>query len=318
MYRKDQIRNIFARLRYLVTRLFHFFGSSSQPITSDNNPVTDQFRSIVVSAKQHAQESQEILANIGPKIQIVIDHADVILPLIPYISPEGMEKMSVLWGEVNRETELIHNRLEETMGSTDAVSGTASLTSVTASGILYEQMTPFSCDPDFNSALDRFIEVTTRPTLKDDVIHLIKTFHLDIAPAGKKSTLELFQTAHLAFDVPVSQGEPAITSLIPMREAINSAIDQLLRLRPIQEKTGSSDRKKILSIGTQLKKSIIDDVVIQQWADQWHDINDNDLSGSKRHQMTREEWRHRLFRATQFLYSFLSGLDPEKLRKSIE
>lgn len=312
---KNWIQNAFDVVRYSLARILRGSSGSKSPIIAENHPAADQLRSIITKAKEHASDAQTTLGNLGSRLQVIIDDADVAVPLVSYIEPAKIEGLAVLWDEVSRQTGYIQSSLKEVYSITDAVSGTASLTSVTISGILSRDIIPFSADPSFRDAWVHFTEVTNRPTLKDEVINLIRTFHLDIAPPAKKSPLELFQIAHRAFEFPVSQSNPVITSLLPMREAVESALDELLRLRPRQEVTGSSYSKKILSIGTQLKKGIISDVVVQEWTDQWHDISDKDLSASKRYQMTREEWSRKLNRATQFLFSFLIGIDPSKLRR---
>jgi hypothetical protein len=100
-----------------------------------------------------------------------------------------------------------------------------------------------------------------------------------------------------------------------MREAIEASLDELLRLRPVQQAGGHGNRNKINAICAQLKEDSVSDLVVQEWGDQWHDINDKDLSSSKRQNITREEWSRRLNRATLFIYSFLSGLDSSTLRR---
>jgi hypothetical protein len=312
---KSWIKNILDGIRYSLTRIFRASRSTTRPVTLNNHPATNQLHSIITNTKKQAENAQDILGEIGSHYQNVIDIANATLPLVPFIASENIEEVAVLWSEVAKQTEYSYRWLEEAYPSTDAASGTTSLTSTTTIGIFSKKIDPFSTDPSFRDAWDRYIEVTNRPELKEEVIDLIRDFHLDIPPKGKKSALELFQTAHRAFEIPISKNNPVITSLVPMREAVESVIDELLRLRPKQEVTGSSYSKKILSIGFQLRKEIISDVVVQEWADQWYDISDKDLSASKRYEMTREEWGRKLNRATQFIYSFLTGLDPKKLRK---
>jgi hypothetical protein len=309
------IHKILQKVRQYIAR---FAGHSTKPTrlaSPEEHPSADELRSIINNAKTHAENAQTVLDRLGSRLQNVIDGADATLPLVSYLNPSEIEDVGVLWNEVARQTEHSYHWLEEAYPSTDAASGTVSLTTTTTIGIFSPKIVPFSSDHYFNDAWIHYIEITNRPTLKEEVTDLIRTFHLDIASPGKKSTLELFETAHRAYEVPVSKGNPVITSLLPLREAVESAIDELLRRRPQQMPSGSSYSKKLLSIGNQLKKDIIADVVVQEWADQWHDISDKDLSASKRYQMTREEWSHKLSRATQFFHSFLTGLDVAKLRK---
>jgi hypothetical protein len=312
---KSWIHNIFELALRSFARIFHIPRSATPPVAINNHPATDQLRSIIGTTKEQAENAQAMLGVIGARIQNVIDGANATLPLIPYINTENIEEIAVLWSEVARQTEHSYHWLVEASSSSGSASGTVSLTSTTISGIIAPKIVPYSVDPAFQGAWIHYVEVANRPTLKDEVISLIRTFHLDIAPTGQKSSLELFQIAHKAFESPISTGNPVITSLVPMREAIESALDELLKLRHKQEATGASYSKKILSIGAQLKKDFISDVVVQEWADQWHDINDKDLSASKRYQMTREEWSRKLNRATLLFHSLLTGLDPTKIRK---
>jgi len=309
------VNKIFEMVRRLLKSFLHGPSGSTPPVILNNHPLTDQLRSIIGNAKEQAENAQTTLGDIGSRMQNVIDGANATLPLIPYMDTVNIEELGVLWSEVSRQTEHSYRWLQEAYSSTDSASGTVSLSSTTISGIFSPKIAPYSVDPDFQAAWVHYIDVANRPTLKTEVIDLLRTFHLDIVPTGKKSPLELFQIAHQAFEAPISKGNPVITSLVPMREAVESALDELLKLRPKQESTGSSHSKKILSIGAQLKKNFISDVVVQEWADQWHDISDKDLSASKRYQMTRDEWSRKLIRATQFFHSLLTGLDPTKMRK---
>ncbi len=285
------------------------------PIGGKSHPAADELRSLITNAKNLASEAQITHSNIGVHIQDVIDAADAELPLVPYMDPASIESLALQWNQIREQTAQIRFVFENVQSSTASVSGTATLTSVTTSGIFSQGIAPYASDPNLENSWVHFVEVTSRSEKKLEVIRLMKGFHLDILAAGRKSSLELFQTAHQAFESPVSQSNPISTSLIPMREAIEASLDELLRLRPIQQASGHGNRKKIAAICAQLKKDSVSDLVVQEWGDQWHDINDNDLSSSKRQNITREEWSRRLNRATLFLYSLLTGLNSSKLRR---
>ena len=312
---RSKIRNAYNTVRNFFTRIIQRSSVSKSSNIVESNPAADQLRTIVTKTKEQARDTQITLGNLGTRIQVVIDDADAFLPLVPYIKPDKIEGLAVLWDDVSRQTGFVKSSLDEVFPTTDSVSGSASITTATISGVFSGDINSISPEPSFHAALSHFNQVITRPTLRDEVISLLRIFHLDVASPGKKSPLELFQTAHLAFDTPISQSNPVITSLVPMREAVESVIDELIRRRPYQEATGASHRKKIQSIAAQLKKDATSEVVVQEWVDQWHDISDKDLSASKRNQMTREDWSRKLNRATLFLHSFLIGLDPSKLHK---
>jgi hypothetical protein len=225
------------------------------------------------------------------------------------------ENINDIWSEVPGNIEILKTQLMETSPTTDAISGSTTISSAYVYGYIADKSQCFEYDEKYNKIKSNFFEVTMNSTLKDDVLLLLKNLHLDCPRKGKKSALELFKVAHEAYERPVIENNPDITSLIPIRESIITAIQELIRLCPKQEHIGSSYVLKISFIANQLKKDLISDMIVQKWAEEWNDINDKDLSASKDEKISREEWGHKLHRATQFFYSFLSGLDPTKIRK---
>ena len=99
-----------------------------------------------------------------------------------------------------------------------------------------------------------------------------------------------------------------------MRECIDAVIASLLRMRSTQEEA-KSERQKIISIGSQLKKDTLPIAVIDGLAEEWHSIN-RDFSGFKQKDIERAYWLVRLNRGTLFLYSLLNGLDLTKLKRT--
>lgn len=155
-------------------------------------------------------------------------------------------------------------------------------------------------------------DVIDRSFKKEDVVALMRQFHLDKAQASKKSAVEQFEIAWAAFERQLTQSSPINTSLIPMRECIETVIAELIRRRRNQE-PARSQQDKIHSIGNQLSRPGIVKSVIVNWAIEWGRLVE-ELSGSKQVQLSREEWRNLLRRATLFLQGFLQGLDSTKLR----
>ncbi|NMB56118.1 MAG: hypothetical protein GYA15_15615 [Leptolinea sp.] len=278
-------------------------------------PNTNHFLSKIDSVIDQAQYVHSTLLNIGSNSQYIVDISTAIKEIVPYLNSAEIEEIEVIYCEAAKQVEDSYKWLYESYSSSDTAAGTVSTTASSISTIISkrafidgEGVVQINKYHDFNS-------IVNRPEIKGEVIKLMRIFHLDISHPGKISPLELFQIAYQAFENPVTDSDPAITSLIPMREAINSTINELLHLRPRQEETGSSDKNKISSIGKQMKKDIISDIVIQQWADLWHDIKDRDLSSSKDRIISRDDWGEKLNRATLFLHGFLTGLDPTKLHQ---
>jgi hypothetical protein len=162
-------------------------------------------------------------------------------------------------------------------------------------------------------ALENFNQVSERAANAEEVIHLMLSLGLDVAPPGRKSPLEQFKTAHSAFTAPVADSNPIVTSLIPMREAIRASIDMLLKRRPKQEKT-RNEWTKIVSIGKQLKRTGLHDSIVNSWAFQWTTALKTYLSPAKEEDISRDDWRNHLVRSTLFLKGFLGGIDPLKLK----
>jgi hypothetical protein len=197
------------------------------------------------------------------------------------------------------------------------VSGTASTASVTTSGAVNPNVilpyVPAEEQDHAHEAIQNFYRVASRPQLLDDVSALMAQLGFDQGPTGKKSPVELLHTAHQAYSQPVSPSNPVSTSLIPMRECIESVVNELLRRRPKQEKA-KKNWSKIESIGRQLKKEEVDPAEIQSWARQYRELVHTILSPAKQADLSREEWEVRLQQATLFLEGFLKGLDPSKFK----
>jgi len=160
-------------------------------------------------------------------------------------------------------------------------------------------------------AAQKLSAVINRQADKNHVLSLMRQYDLSRAPAGQKSPEELFQTAWAAFERPVSQGSPASTSLIPMRECINATVETLIRRRPKQEKTRRSE--KILSIGKQIADSTISWSVIKSLQERHNSIV-HDLSAGKQRDFNREDCWNLLRQATLFLRGLLETLDRSKMR----
>jgi len=158
---------------------------------------------------------------------------------------------------------------------------------------------------NLGNVIDRLAE-------KSNAIKLLHEFGLSTAAPGKKSPTELLEAACAAFEKQVTQGCAASTSLIPMRECINSTVAALLQRRHEQE-PAKSRRHKILSIGRQAARSGIANWAIESIAMKWEKMSD-ELSSSKQKDVSREEWMAILRRAMILLIEFLQSLDQTKLR----
>ncbi|MGA2111759.1 MAG: hypothetical protein ABSG98_06365 [Anaerolineales bacterium] len=205
-------------------------------------------------------------------------------------------------------------------GAITSASGTATLSSA-HSMMTFVCLVPQSARPLAEEAVQSFNAVLARTASKEKVVELMKAFGLDKSHHGRISAIRQFITAYDALQRPVSGDfDPASTSIIPMREAIETTIDHLLDLRPtrsnlVAAEGQNKDWRKVAAIADQLRKDFVTPEQIQSWARDWCFLKRSTLSPSKTEPINRSTWERRINEATIFLASLMSGLDPAKLRR---
>jgi len=277
----------------------------------------NELNKVVNEAVSKAANVNQKSIDIQKSSQHIMDQGNATIRLNPFFDDNERNRQLKIWSDANNQLGSISSQVDEVISSTDYAAGTASISSASAISFLSDNKPMLSSQEGFLSAFSYFEDVVHNESyLFENIINKLKIFGLDKASGKRQSPLALFMIAISTYNSPAVPDSPAITSLIPLRESISSSIEFLLKSRPRQEKTGHSDREKIISIGNQLKKGMTSPNMVFQWADQWHKINDEDLSDSKQSILSRYEWTERLFRAAHFYNSFLTGLDPSKLRKT--
>lgn len=277
------------------------------------HPTQVDLANMVAKARKEAEDAIYRVEIMKGRLQEIIDEANLTNTLIPYIQSQDAEGLINVWSSVTDQVSKINMNLDTVYPSTDSASGTATVSSTIISRVYTNNRFYFD-NPDFQSAWSPYMEFISRPSQKDDAIRLLKEFNLDIPhQPDEKSPLEHFEIAHEAFAKPVTQNNPVSTSLIPLRGCIDNTVQSLILMRPHQEETGGW-KKKIISIGKQLKKDSLPDEVIDELADECHSLID-DLSGFKTGDIEREDWLIWLNRGTSFLNSLLKGLDSSKLAR---
>ena len=304
-----------------IGRLIHQFRPERwlrrllpRPESARRNVAHARMQSLLANTAREAAKAQLDAGAIATRMQEVIDHAHATSRLLPFLPGANIHGLLGLWGGVRGQVANVQRDLDRTTADSDLVSGTVSLTSASTTTIIGPQIALLREQEGFGDAWDNYVAVVSRPSLINEVRDLLLSFGLDRAQPAKKSCLELFDAAHAAYSQPASPDIPASTSLIPMRECIQEALDSLLRRRPSQEQTGSSEKAKVRSVARQLRRQGVAAETIDGWGDEWHRLNDEALSGSKRAALSREEWTLRLMASTRFLHSFLTGLDQFRLR----
>lgn len=288
-------------------------GESHAETESDPENELDR---ILEEGEDKGKKIAEIGRNLTEAGQSMADVANATREVVHVVkTPPNIEFLINDWGLTNQQADVVIGQL----GRIDVSDFTsASGTAVSTSSDSFEEASLFSIVPNEEhprlvAVLEVFHQVSERAARAEEVGKLMKSLELDQAPPGRKSALAQFETAHAAFKVPVSEGNPIATSLIPMRESIRTAIDTLLRRRPKQEKT-KKEWSKIVSIGRQLKRVGLPDTIVNSWASQWTNALQTYLSPAKEEDISRDEWRRRLVRSTLFLKGFLEGIDPSRLK----
>ena len=281
-----------------------------------NEPSRDDLSKIIDDVMAQATSKIQDNRKIEQNLQSTFDRGRVTKPMVDFLDQKEVSNQFQYWNEVNNQLGSITPISGSLFSTTDYMAGTASTSSASVIGFVSQNHQTLSEINGFSDIWEDYNNVVTGTDVIGKIRDILCDFHLDNGPSGELSPLELFNTAIDAYNSPVSDNNPAITSLIPLRESISSTIKTLLKFRPKQEKTGSSDRNKIISIGEQLKKDFTSSDMVDKWAEEWHKINDEYLSDSKESSLSRPEWTARLFRAASFYYGFLSGLDHSKFRKN--
>lgn len=264
---------------------------------------------------QKGQEIFERSSELGQFGQQMADLANAGQGVLKYIIPSRVDLQPKIdaWQFVNEQEDNMLQRFKSISvpGASTASNTSAYAMTDFAAPDTVIQFVEHDKQNEVRIAAHRLSAVIDRQADKDHVLSLIRQYDLSRAPAGHESPEGLFQTAWAAFERPVSQGSPASTSLIPMRECINATVATLLRRRPKQEKT--KPREKLLSILKQIADSDIPWPIIQSLQTRYDSIRD-ELSTAKQRDFTREAWEDLLRRATLFLRELLEVLDPAKMR----
>lgn len=280
----------------------------------------DQAGASLDALLQAAQKKGHKVAELGRNLtkagQELSDVATATRSLVHVVkTPRNVEWLIGDWQNVNTQADDLLAQTETILvPQFSSASGTAAVSSSDAANdpVLFE-IVPQDQHPQLIASIRDINNVLSRSADTQEVSDMMRQLGLDKAPLSRKSALELFQTAHSAYEAPVSSGDPASTSLIPLREAIRESIEYLLKRRPRQERA-SREWDKVQSVGNQLKRGGIPKTQVDSWAFQWTSQLQYALSPAKQEAISREEWRTRLVRGTLFLRGFLGGIDPANLR----
>lgn len=171
---------------------------------------------------------------------------------------------------------------------------------------------PFPSQNQANKVFQKYEQLIEQANPIQELEVELCRLNLASSQAETESVFSLVQQAFEAFNVPsVNEVAPSAV-LIPVREAINRTLADLLKRRTTQEET-KNQKDKILSICRQCARPGVPAEQIDQLANESTDLNKM-LSGAKQDVMSRDQVRELMNRGFLFLRTFLRAIDENKLR----
>ena len=276
----------------------------------------DELLNLIKESRIKSRFVAKRASEIGEYGQYINDFADASENVLGCVSSTNMDWQPQIrsWRYLNQHLDGISRDIGNItidVAASSASTATSSMFDFVDPNHLAQFASP-SKQVEARTAAINLANVIDRLAEKSRALALLHEFGLSSTAPGKKSPTELLEAACAAFEQPVIQGNTAATSLIPMRECINSTIAALLRRRPRQE-PAKSHRDKILSIGRQTAHSGIAEWAISSMADQWQNLSSK-LSSSKQKDIPREEWRATLCQAMLLIIEFLQSIDQTKMK----
>lgn len=195
----------------------------------------------------------------------------------------------------------------------DFANDSTSVATSAAISSVYIPSLPQSEQGQARKAYEKYEQLLEKSNVIQELEAEIHRRGLAYAQTGRESILSHLQQSYQAFKTPSIKEVSPSAVLIPLREAIDLTLDELLKRRTQQE--GAKGRgDKMLSICRQCSRDGVSISQIDQLAYQAGELNDL-LSGSKQDTMTRDRVRELMNRGFIFLRSFLKIIDENKLRK---
>jgi len=199
--------------------------------------------------------------------------------------------------------------------------GSSSVMSITTSGVsssigptsIIKPLPSFDKQRQYFQHIDRLKKIEEKAGWVEKVEEEINRLKLNAMSSGKQTPSSLLQEARQSFLNPATDEVSPAAVLLQTREAINTAIEELLKRRPKRERV-KGKRKQILSILNQCGKSGVTKETQNIFASQ-AEVWRTDLSRSKRIKMDHETVQTLFFGACAFFKGFLELIDKNKLKQ---
>jgi len=160
--------------------------------------------------------------------------------------------------------------------------------------------------PQIHLAQGQIRTLLERPSLLEDVRSAMRRLGLDRRSDGGQTALSHLEASRNAL------GSGATPVLISMREAINTALAQLISRRPAQERA-SSHRDKVTSLGRQCGRSTLGEAHFATLGTNGQGLVDR-LSGAKDRALTPQQVSDLLNEGLVYLNALLASLDEARLK----
>jgi|MudIll2142460700_1097286.scaffolds.fasta_scaffold13376_2 hypothetical protein len=203
----------------------------------------------------------------------------------------------------------IYGKIDRLYFATDSTS----VASSAAISLAYIPSLPPPSQEPARKAFERFSRIIEKSHILKELESEIQRLELTTSMSNNESILSLLSQTDQAFKVPSISEVSSVAVLIPLREAINRTLADLLQRRQSQEKT-KNNQEKVRSICAQCCFSGVDDTQIEQLANEANDLNKL-LSEAKQEAMNRDSVRELMNRGFLFLRSFMRTLDKNRMRK---
>lgn len=269
-----------------------------QKTEHDANVLTSKGREIV----QQGQYISDLEQCTRKFIQTIPDDS--------FFAPEKWNEQCSEWINVNAQIETAQHGLGNLKPLIFVTNSTTSSSSTIISSAIISSL-PSNVQDQAWAAYNGFEQLLDQSNLIEKIAVEIERLGL-ISPKGSETTLSLVRQANQAFTTPSIKDVAPAAVLIPIREAVNRALADLLPRRPTQEETRGA-RKKVRSICTQCGSSDVKAEQIERLASEAHDLN-NLLSDAKQKMLSRGQVRETMNRALLFLQTLLQAVDEKKLR----
>lgn len=273
-----------------------------------------QFR----ESKEKAGQLSQLGADISRVAAKISDAADLGIEAAKYGSPYGDWENSIeSASRLNRSLEVVSGIRTSWFAGNSVAANTASSALFYSNTLVSEDsIAPLAYDERKEAsrvakAYERHFE---NAKIFEEVLDLIRSLRFETTDGGRLA-IDKFKNAWDLYEQKPHSSDPAIGSLISLRQAIIFTVDELIRRRPRQRKLNA--RGKIKELGQQLAYTGIEKSAFDDWELQFSQSRFglmDLLSGAKKNITPREAETELIQKGTRFLHVLLGAIDPAKLR----